>query len=205
MIKKTILLLTIFSMAGCVSNDGGLPFLSSNDPAPETMFQQGTFAQYSESMGTPSQTGLQLHSHYIVEQLANTMRSADRAGVIAITNFADASSDYETVDELGFALGELMMRDLHESGFRTVDFKVGDAVRVTKAGDFALSRDFMELKNQVSADYVLVGTLIPQGTGVLINARIVDFQAKTILATGQSFVPQKTVNSISAYNAALRM
>lgn len=189
-------LLSILIVAGCSHIDNGFSLSDESAPGQAKSFQQGYF---TSSKRLVSNHNLEFYTRDIVSEMSLNMKSIDANGVIAISNFANASSDYESIDELGFALGESFLRELHQFGFNTLDFKVSDAIRVTPKGDFALTRDFMELKNEIPADYVLVGTLTEHHRGFTVNARIVDLSSKAILATGKSFIPLSTVNMLVAH------
>lgn len=183
------LLACVFVLSGCANSLTDFSLTDEEESA--STFQHGEFVERAQPISSNS---LEHHTKSIVAEMTASMNTNRLKGIVAITNFVYANSDYNATDGLGFALGESFLRSLHQSGFKTLDYKVADVIRVTHAGDFALSRDFMELKNEVPADYVLVGTLVEQHHGVVVNARLVELSSKAILATGKSFIPRRTVN-----------
>lgn len=188
----------VFFMAGCASNLSEFSLINNSDEE-VSPFQHGRFIdKATQSTGRD----LGIYTRNIITEMTSNMVMTNENGIIAVTHFTNASSDYNSTGDLGFALGESFLRELHQFGFRTLDYKVSDAIRVTMEGDFALTRDFMELKNEVPAEYVLVGTIIEQQQGFVVNARIVELSTKSILATGKSFIPRSAVNMLVTYSSA---
>jgi TolB-like protein len=156
------------------------------------MYQSETFTPPSK-VKTPE---LRDYVRDLIAEMASNMRSVESSGAIAVTNFVYTDADYQSTNELGFALADTFMMELHQSGFTTLDFKVTDYIRITPEGDFAMSRDFLELEADIPADYVLVGKITDYKKGYRVLARIVDIKSKNILASGESFIPKKLVNML---------
>lgn len=174
-------------LSGCASKQQEV-----NHSSTKGMYQSATFAPPAKV------TALELRDYVreLVAEMALNLRSLDSSGAIAVTNFVSSDSDFQSTNELGFAIAESFMMELHHFGFNTLDIKVTDYIRVTPQGDFAMSRDFLELKAETHVDYVLVGKITNFKTGYRVDARIVDIKSKNILATGESFIPKKLVNML---------
>lgn len=189
-------LIAVFSLvvgaviSGCAQHVE--PVTLDNNQA--TFFQQGHM-QGPDSRQLPQ--GLDYYVRQVVSELTLNMDDIDTAGVTAITHFVETDSNYQSTNKLGLALGEFFLKELHQFGFNTIDYKVADAVRVTAKGDFVLSRDFLELRDRVSIRYLLVGSLTKQQQGYAVNARLVDINSKAILATGQTFIPRQVANMLA--------
>ena len=67
-------------------------------------------------------------------------------------------------------------------------------------GDFALSRDYLELKANLPVEYVLTGTLARHQGGVMVNARVVGVTSRAVVATAQSLIPHHVVDAILPNN-----
>ncbi|MCV5976098.1 FlgO family outer membrane protein, partial [Escherichia coli] len=83
-------------------------------------------------------------------------------------------------------------------------------IQVTQQCDFALSRDWQALAQEQQIHYVLTGTMLRQGGGVLVNARVVGMQSRVVVATAQGFLPADrigrdldTLNSIRTQDGVL--
>ncbi|WP_096618727.1 FlgO family outer membrane protein [Candidatus Enterovibrio altilux] len=107
---------------------------------------------------------------------------------MAVVSFVDVEEMDET-NWLGNSVTEGMIYQMQRRGFTIIDFKTIGAIRVTPEGDFTLSRNWKELNPEQQIDYVLAGTMLRQGGGVLVNARIVGIRSRVIVASAQGFLP----------------
>ena len=155
------------------------------------MYQNATF--------TPPAKSLTLDlSDYVREMISDmmlNMRAYDASRVIGVTNFV-ITSDYQSSSLIGDELANTFMMQMHQSGFQTLDFKVTDYIRITEQGDFAMSRDYLELDTNTAIDSVLVGTISDHKNGYRVFARIVDVKTKKVLAAGESFIPRMVTNTL---------
>jgi TolB-like protein len=163
----------------------------------EGLFQNASFTHPSN----PVSLELKDYVRELVADMALNIRSADTLGVIAVTNFVFSESDFQSTNELGYVLADTFMMELHLLGFETLDFKVTDFIRVTSKGDFAMSRDYLELETEIPFKYILVGKLTDHKNGYLVHARIVDIKSKKVLAFGESFIPRKLVDMLVNVNS----
>ncbi|MBO1254398.1 hypothetical protein J3L16_01720 [Alteromonas sp. 5E99-2] len=134
----------------------------------------------------------------LVSDLMMNMRTSETQGNIIVTNFLRTTqTDNSNVDSepLSYQLAEEFTNQLHRTGFHVIDFKITDSVRVTPKGDFMLSRDYIELNNNIDAQYVLVGSYDINSDGVIVYSRVVDIQSKAVLATSSTLLEHYTVNS----------
>lgn len=183
----TLCISPLLMLSGCTSTGS---YLGNNAGYSAGIYQSATF--------TPPATSLTLklkdYVRELVADMALNMRSIESSGAIGVTNFVLTGSDFQSTNQLGYVLADTFMMQLHQLGFETLDYKVTEYIRVTAQGDFAMSRDYLELDAGIPADYVLVGTLSDHKKGYIIHARIVDVKSKKIMAAGESFIPKKLVN-----------
>jgi TolB-like protein len=156
------------------------------------MYQSATFRPPSNVM----QLELEDYVRELVAEMSLNIRDVESTGAIAVTNFVFSDIDYQSTNQLGYALADTFMMELHRFGFKTLDFKVTDYIRITSQGDFAMSRDYLELEADIPVDYVLVGKITDYKMGYKVLARIVDIKSKAILASGESLIPKKLVNML---------
>lgn len=107
---------------------------------------------------------------------------------VAVTSFVNLET-LEDTNWLGNQIQESFMHELHLHGLTVVDFKTTGSIRVTKTGDFSLTRDWQELQNRHIIDYVVTGTMNPQDDGLMLNVRMVGMQSRVVVATAQAFIP----------------
>ena len=132
-------------LSGCAGMQKRLSHSTSDSTG---MYQSGTFATPSTEM-TPE---LRDYVREMVAKMAPDIRSVESAGAIAVTNFVTTDLDYDSTNGLGYALADTFMAELHRSGFKTLDFKVTDYIRITPHGDFAMSLDYLELKPDIPVE-----------------------------------------------------
>lgn len=138
-------------------------------------------------------------NHYVrgmMQDLVSNLQYVTHATPMMVTSFVFLDSDLATSNLLGNQIAESFVHEIHKFGIPVIDFKTTDYIRITHSGDFVLSRDFLELKGSVQADYVLLGTLTKQQGGVIVNARIVGFKSKAVVASAQGFLPADIANSL---------
>jgi TolB-like protein len=107
---------------------------------------------------------------------------------VAVASFVNLK-DLESTNWLGNQLSESFVHELQRHGLLIVDFKTTGHIRVTKDGDYVLSRDWQELPERQIIDYVVTGTMIEQAGGVIVNARMIGIESKVVVATAQAFIP----------------
>lgn len=138
-------------------------------------------------------------NHYVQAMMHDLIAVMDPKfanAVFAVTSFVYLDGAYDDTDLLGNQLAESFMHEVHQFGLMLIDFKTTDFIRVTPAGDFAFSRDFLELREEQPIEYVLGGTLVRHQSGVMVNARLVGIDSKRILASAQGFIPQPVIAAL---------
>lgn len=140
-----------------------------------------------------------LVSEYI-EQIAsqlieNVATDVDHA-VVGVTSFVDFNNDLSTITSFGNRIAEHFYLTLFQQGFTVADYKVRSKVSITRSGDYVFSRNVNKLDNAKTMTHVLTGTVMYQQTGLLINARIVDFDSKWVVSTASGFIPYFVLDSI---------
>ena len=71
-----------------------------------------------------------------------------------------------------------------------IDYKTTDFIRVTPKGDFALTRDYLEVDEIMPITHVVVGTYSYYRDGILANARLVDINSRHVVSTGSIYIPR---------------
>lgn len=140
--------------------------------------------------------GMELSS--TVSQLADRLFETKLAGdtgmkPIAVASFVNLGS-LDSSNWLGQQLAEDFIHELHRRGELVLDYKITGSIKVTPEGDFVFSRDWMELAKRVPLSRVLTGTMAPNSSGIVINARIINLKTHMVEATAQGFVPRSQLN-----------
>ncbi|KKD01189.1 MULTISPECIES: FlgO family outer membrane protein [Photobacterium] len=128
----------------------------------------------------------------LTKQLVDSNQYLTAKTPLAVTSFVDMQQMNET-NWLGNAVSEGFMYHMQQLGYTVVDYKATGAIRVTAEGDFSLSRNWKELAAEQPVDYVLTGTMLRQGGGVLINARVIGMRSRVVIASAQGFLPEDRI------------
>ena len=97
---------------------------------------------------------------------------------------------------LGNLIAESLIHEMQIRGFGVVAFKMMKSIKIKKDGDFMLSRKVRNLKKDFQVNYSLTGTYTKIGSGVLINARIINIETNRVVSTAQSFLNTRDYRSI---------
>ncbi|WP_300316622.1 FlgO family outer membrane protein [Idiomarina sp.] len=137
------------------------------------------------------------YSAQLAEQLVDNA-SIRLSGVkVGITNLVGVTGQYNESSALSQVLSEQLVQELHRRELSVLDFKTTDFIRVTSNGDFALTRDYMELDEIMPITHVMVGTLSHHRDGIMANARLVDINTKDVASVAQVFIPAHVVHQLS--------
>lgn len=193
MMKKRLITALVISISGC-------SLLSDNTgtPADDNQYQNMSLQGYT--LAQPIDNGDLTVNHYAKQmmlKMTENLKMINSETPVAVSSFIYVD-DYDNSDLLGNQLTESFLHELHLFGVPVVDFKTTSYMRVAETGDFVLSRDFMELDQGQSFDYVLTGTMTNQHNGVLVNARIVGMKSKAVVGTTQGFIPRDVIKTLKS-------
>lgn len=139
--------------------------------------------------------------HDYAEQIAmNLMSKAKMLNIdtkLAVASFVNLDSSLRTSSVLGNQLAESFINEMQAYGVSVVDFKLMPQIVVTESGDFVFTRSAMEMMTNSQMDYVLTGTLQQNEKGVLVNARIVNFDSQVVVSSATGFIPHFIVSSLT--------
>lgn len=137
-------------------------------------------------------------SAQLAEQLVDNASIRLSGAKVGITNLVGVTGQYDESSPLSLVLSEQLVQELHRRDLSVLDFKATNFIRVTPKGDFALTRDYLELDEIMPITHVLVGTLSHHRDGVMANARLVNINTKEVASVAQVFIPAHVVQQLSA-------
>lgn len=172
--KNWIVILLSLATVSCVYN----PIYDGKDPYSGSQFFL---------LQTPRHT-LDYFLDGIAEELLETNNYLTSRTPMAIVSFVDLEKMDDT-NWLGNSMTEGMIYQMQRRGFTIIDYKNTGFIRVTENGDFVLSRNWKELDPEQQIDYVLTGTMLRQGGGILVNARVIGMRSRVVVASAQGFLP----------------
>ena len=213
--KALILTLSTLAVAGCSSldtapNQGSQPDLitalyatgphaAQRPVALPDPFQPARFPVRLATSSSNQASNTVTIQHYVrglMQEMVVSMQNVSEQTSVAVASFVYLDSDYNAASLISNQIAESFMHELHNFGITVIDFKLTDYIRVTPQGDFVHSRDFEDLSSNLNANYALGGTLSRHKDGILVNARMVNFSNKAVVASAQSLIPNRVINAI---------
>lgn len=107
---------------------------------------------------------------------------------IAVTSIVDLNN-HGVTNWLGQTIAEQFIHELHIRKLRVIDFKLTGNIQLTKAGEFALTRDWKKLNGDLDVQRILTGTMSRNEEGIIFNIRIVNANSNLIESTSSAFIP----------------
>lgn len=132
----------------------------------------------------------------MAQDLVSNMEFVSERTPVAVTHFSLIDSDLKQTNLLGQQMAESFVHEFHKFRMPVVEYKATQFIRVTEMGDFVLSRDFLDLKNNTPIQYVLTGTMTKHQGGFIVNARMLGMQSNVVVASAQSFIPFYIVDAL---------
>lgn len=129
------------------------------------------------------------YAEQIAFDLFQKMSHMQSLGSISITSYVQFDSTLGNTNALGNQLAELLMTEMQGLGLPVTDHKLTGQIKISPDGDFAMSRDLMNLKQNQNISYVLTGTMIKSPNGVLISSRVIDLQSNQVIASNSKTLP----------------
>lgn len=194
--KSLALALLSSSLAGCMSlsddtrlcADAQGEFYTCQDlsVAPVVLNTEVESSLYSAPLH------FQLLSDYteqMAAELQHDLAGQELKGNIIVASFVYLDSTLNSTNQLGKQLAEFFIHDLEEIGLPVSEHRLAKELKVNAAGDFALTRELDEINFPRDAAYVLVGTMVENNRGLIINTRLVSTHKKVVLASASKLLP----------------
>lgn len=115
---------------------------------------------------------------------------------IAITSFVSLE-DLKSTSRLSNILSENLIHEMQIRGYRVIDFKTMNNIKIDEKGDFLFSRDVTKLRSTLNVDYALTGTYTEYRKGTVVNARIINLKTHVVLSSAQVMIPRRVAKRIS--------
>lgn len=136
------------------------------------------------------------YAQQLAMDLVANLRDKDPHKRLAVASLVELSSSLQDTTLLGNLMAEKLITEMQVLGLTVVDYKAMDLIKVGAQGDLVFSRKVKELARRQQVDYVLSGTMVRQGRGVQIQARIIALDDKKVISTASGFVPGMVVSTL---------
>lgn len=154
-------------------------------------------AQLSAEVTPYQQPASSSYVNEMAQQLADNATIDLQRSTIGVTTFTNVISDYNEGTPFAQTLAQQLMTEMHRNDMPLMDFKTTDFIRVTGDGDFALTRDYLEVNEVLPITHVVVGTWAQHRRGVMVSARLVDINSKDVVSVAQTFFPERVVRQLN--------
>lgn len=112
---------------------------------------------------------------------------------IAVTSFVQLDKLKKT-SEFGRILSESLMSELGFNGLNVIEYRGQNALSVSENGEFFITRDTTQMKQEIQNTNILVGTLSRLMDRVVINARIMEASGKIISSARVIYYPKTSLD-----------
>jgi len=137
------------------------------------------------------------HTHVMLsdytERLANdlykNLRQQKLDSPLAILSFVNFDKTLQKTTSLGRILSENLISEMSLFGLDVIDLHLMYGFVADESGEFVFSRDPSEFYHSSDLRYVLSGVLIENERGVIVNARIMEFETQRVLSTASVLIP----------------
>ncbi|WP_339721743.1 FlgO family outer membrane protein [uncultured Paraglaciecola sp.] len=125
--------------------------------------------------------------------LQNDVQGMQVDAPIAVASFVYLDSPLQSSNTLGNQLAEYFINDLQTIGLPVSDQKLMGALEINDKGDFEFAQSNGKLYYDANIGYVLLGTMLRNRGGVVLNTRIVNYKTKVVIASASKFFPNIVV------------
>lgn len=137
------------------------------------------------------------HTHVMVsdysERLANdlfkNLHVKRLESPIVIAPFVEYDASLQKTNSLGRILSEHLVNDMNQLNVPVIDLHLMHGFMVNKEGEFVFSRNPDDFYHEGELKYVLSGVLIENERGVIVNARIMNFENQRVLSSASILIP----------------
>ena len=155
--------------------------------------------RYINSSSTDAGTMNQLMSALSTQLTTNKNFPDVQSSAIAITSFVSLD-DLQSTSRLSNLISENLIHEMQVRGYKVIDFKTMDTIKINATGDFLFSRDIAKLRKSLNIDYALTGTYVKYRSGTVVNARIICLKTHVVLSSAQILIPRRVVKRITGVN-----
>lgn len=179
-------------MTGCSAYEQGYASYQDDkiDNTPREHYQPAT----EEGM-------LHKHIEKLARQLFDTANLVDTTQPVIVGTFLPANSLKPEEDSnlmaFGIQLQESFATLSAQAGLNVIEYKSLPGVMITDNADIMLSRNLTKLKSKIQAQYLLTGTYVQQENSLIVNAKLISVNDRSLVAAATDYLPLNSMYSHS--------
>lgn len=117
--------------------------------------------------------------------LLNITRNHQINYKLAITSYVNLD-DFESTSSFGRMISESLINEMHSRQFKVIDFRTRELMTINNDGEFVLTREADDLKDEMPYTLMLVGTYtLLDNERLVINTRIMDIFNSDVISTSR--------------------
>lgn len=124
------------------------------------------------------------------------------AGGVVVVSFVD-QKNLQRTSSFGRYLAEQLMNELQQRQVAVLELRKSNSILIQeKRGEYGLSRNHAEIREEVTAAAMLTGTYTVTPRQIVVNARIIDNRSARLLTSATAVLPRnEVVNALLAERA----
>lgn len=135
-----------------------------------------------------------------IEQLSmdliSNLKSSSGVPLVGVTSIVEVSSNLSTITPLSNVITEEFITELQHKNIYVVDYKITNSITVSPYGEFVFYRNSVEELSEDKINHVLAGTLTYTKQGIIVNARVVEFESKKVISSAKKLIPYFVFDSV---------
>lgn len=135
-----------------------------------------------------------------IEQLSmdliGNLKSSNGIPLVGVTSIVEVSSNLSTITPLSNVITEEFITELQHKNIYVVDYKITNSITVSPYGEFVFYRNSVEELSEDKINHVLAGTLTYTKQGIIVNARVVEFESKKVISSAKKLIPYFVFDSV---------
>ncbi len=125
---------------------------------------------------------------FLADQLERNVDRKYTQNTYIVGSFANLNNLAET-SPLGRLISESLIHELQVRHWKIYEARLMKNVLINERGEFTLSRDTKQLRDEYHITGVVSGTYVESDGNLIINARIVDINSGVVVSSGQVQFP----------------
>lgn len=121
-------------------------------------------------------------------ELEKNMDHRNAQDRFVVTSFANLDKLSETTS-FGRLVAENVIHELQLRKWRVFEVRLTRDIIINETGEFTLSRDIRQLKEQYNITGIVTGTYSIAGNTVILNARVIDINTGLVISSAQVNMP----------------
>ena len=132
---------------------------------------------------------------FLADQLERNIDSKYFSQPSIVATFTNLDN-LKSTSSFGRLISENLAHELQVRKWRVIEVKMAKSITMTKAGEFAMTRDVSKIKGAHKVRAIVTGTYSYADENVIVNAKVLNLDTGILLSTAQIVLPTDSLSSI---------